>query len=258
MVKQMLFVDAPAHARLRTLTAHAFVPSRLRVLRDHIEKVALRLIDDVQARGTGRMELLSDFAEPLPSIATAEMLGVPVEDHRELKAWTEAFVAMLGNLQHNPDGLDGVISALENLIAYFQDAIRNQRKNPREGLVHTLLSSEVDGDRLTDEEVIANCIVIMGGQELVTNLICNGLLTLLRHPEQLDRLRAHREIMPAAIEELLRYESPVQHTARLAPDDVVLGGKEIKKKQAVIAVMGAANRDPGAISRTRPPRLRSA
>jgi cytochrome P450 len=245
MVKQMLFLDAPAHARLRKLAAPAFMPARVRVLHDHIEKIATQLIDDVQARGTGRMELLTDFAEPLPAIVTAEMLGVPVEDHRDLKDWSAAFAGMLGNFQHNPDRLDGVLSAVENLTAYFQDAIRAQRKNPREGLVHALMSSEVDGDRLTDEEVVANCIVTMvGGQETTTNLISNGILTLLRNPDQLARLRADAEIMPAAVEELLRYESPSQHTARLAPGDVVLGGKQIGKRQAVIAVMAAGNRDP--------------
>jgi cytochrome P450 len=245
MVKQMLFLDPPAHTRLRKLAAPAFMPARVRVLRDHIEKIATQLIDTVVARGTGCMDLLADFAEPLPAIVTAEMLGVPVEDHRVLKDWSAEFAGMLGNFQHNPDQLEGVLSAVEGLTAYFQDAIREQRKHPREGLVHTLMSSEVNGDRLTDEEVVANCIVTMvGGQETTTNLIGNGTLTLLRNPSELARLRADPEIMPAAIEELLRYESPSQHTARLAPDDVVLGGKKISKRQAVIAVMAAGNRDP--------------
>ena len=107
------------------------------------------------------------------------------------------------------------------------------------------MSSEVDGDRLTEEEIVANCIVTMvGGQETTTNLISNGMLTLLRDRDQLERLRSDEEIMPSAVEELLRYESPSQHTARLAPDDTVLGGKKIAKKQAVIAVMAAGNRDP--------------
>ncbi len=107
------------------------------------------------------------------------------------------------------------------------------------------MTTEVDGDRLTDEEVIANCIVTMvGGLETTTNLIGNGMLSLLRNPDQLARLRAEPDIMPAAVEELLRYESPSQHTARLAPDDVMLGGKSIRKRQAVIAVMAAGNRDP--------------
>ncbi len=245
MVKQMLFLDPPAHTRLRKLAAPAFMPARVRALRGHIEKIAEGLIDEAIARGTGRMDLLADFAEPLPAIVTAEMLGVPVEDHRTLKDWSATFAGMLGNFQHNPDQLDSVLDAVEKLTGYFEAALREQRKRPREGLIQSLLSSEVDGDRLTDEEIIANCIVTMvGGQETTTNLIGNGMLTLLRNPAALARLRDDAEIMPAAVEELLRYESPSQHTARLAPDDVVLGGKRIRKRQAVIAVMAAGNRDP--------------
>jgi len=173
------------------------------------------------------------------------MLGVPVADHTKLKDWSATFAEMLGNFQHNPDRISGVLAAVENLTAYFQDAIREQRRHPREGLIQTLLSSEVDGDRLSDEEVVANAIVTMvGGQETTTNLIANGMLSLLRNPMQLARLRAEPDIMPAAVEELLRYESPSQHTARLAPEDIVLGGRQIRKRQAVIAVMAAGNRDP--------------
>jgi pimeloyl-[acyl-carrier protein] synthase len=245
MVKQMLFLDPPAHTRLRKLAAPAFMPARVSVLRDHIQEIATKLIDDILARGTGRMDLLADFAAPLPAIVTAEMLGVPVEDHEKLKGWSATFAEMLGNFQHNPDRLGGVLRALDNLTAYFENAIREQRKNPRDGLVHALMSSEVDGDRLTDEEVIANSIVTMvGGQETTTNLIANGMLTLLRNPGQMARLLADTQIMPAAVEELLRYESPSQHTARLAPEDVMLGGKQIRKREAVIAVMAAGNRDP--------------
>jgi cytochrome P450 len=245
MVKQMLFRDGSAHARLRKLAGKAFVPARVRVLRDHIQEIATKLISDIQARGCGRFDLLTDFAEPLPAIVTAEMLGVPAADHWKLKNWSATFAEMLGNFQHNPDRLPGVLEAVECLTAYFQEAIRQQRRNPRKGLIHTLLTSEENGDRLSDEEVIANCIVTMvGGLETTTNLIGNGMLSLLRNPAQLARLRTHPDLMPAAVEELLRYESPSQHTARLAPDDVELGGKTIRKRQAVIAVMAAGNRDP--------------
>ena len=152
---------------------------------------------------------------------------------------------MLGNFQHNPDRLGEVHRALEGLWAYFQHAIHEQRKTPREGLIHSLMTSEVNGDRLTEDEVIANCIVTMvGGLETTTNLIANGVLSLLRNPSQLAWLRANLAYVPVAVEELLRYESPSQHTARLAPGDVVLGGKTIRKRQAVIAVMAAGNRDP--------------
>ncbi|HEY1975284.1 MAG TPA: cytochrome P450 [Candidatus Baltobacteraceae bacterium] len=245
MVKQMLFMDPPAHTRLRTLAAPAFMPARVRLLRDHIEQIANRLVDEIVARGTGTMDALADFAEPLPAIVTAEMLGVPVEDHPRLKDWSAAFAGMLGNFQHNPDLLGGVLEAVENLTTYFHNAVREQRKRPRPGLVHSLLSSEVDGDRLSDDEIVANCIVTMvGGQETTTNLIGNGLLTLLRNPEQLERLRREPQLVKAAVEELLRYESPSQLTARLAPRDVTLGGKQMRKRDAVIAVMAAGNRDP--------------
>jgi cytochrome P450 len=245
MVRQMLFMDAPAHTRLRKLAGGAFVPARVRVLANHIQGIATRLIDEIIFRSTGKLDLLADFAEPLPAIVTAEMLGVPVEDHVQLKNWSVTFAEMLGNFQHNPDRLGGVLRAVECLVAYFQNAIAEQRRNPREGLIQTFMNAEIDGDRLSDEEIVANCIVTMvGGLETTTNLITNGILSLLRHPEQMQRLRDHLDIMPAAVEELLRYESPSQHTARLAPDDVELGGKKIKKRQAVIAVMAAGNRDP--------------
>ncbi len=245
MVRQMLFMDAPAHTRIRKLAGLSFTPARVRVLRDHIQEIATRLIDDIIARGTGRMDLLADFAEPLPAIVTAELLGVPVEDHIQLKNWSVTFAEMLGNFQHNPDRLPGVLAAVENLKNYFQEAIRQQRQTPREGLLHAFMTAELDGDRLNDDEIVANCIVTMvGGLETTTNLITNGILTLLRNPDHLARLRGNPGIMPAAVEELLRFESPSQHTARLAPDDVTLGGKQIRKRQAVIAVMAAGNRDP--------------
>ncbi len=249
MVKQMLFLDAPAHTRIRKLAGAAFLPARVRALRDHIQEVATRLIDDIIARGPGRFDLLADFAEPLPAIVTTELLGVPVEDHVRLKDWSVTFAEMLGNFQHNTDRLGNVLLAVQGLTAYFHDAIREQRCRPRPGLVHDLMTAEVDGDRLSDEEVVANCIItLVGGLETTTNLIGNGVLALLRNPDQLARLRVHLDRIPTAVEELLRYESPSQHTARLAPDDVVLGGKSIRKRQAVIAVMAAGNRDPARFS----------
>jgi pimeloyl-[acyl-carrier protein] synthase len=245
MVQQMLFMDAPAHTRLRRLAGPAFQPVHVASLRPHITDIANRLVDGILARGAGRLDLLADFAEPLPAMVTTELLGVPVEHHTDLKNWSVTFAGMLGNFQHNPDLLTSVLEAVENLSDYFRRAIAEQRDDPRPGLLGALLRAEVDGDRLTDEEVAANCIITMvGGLETTTNLIGNGMLTLLRNPRQLERLRAEPGILPAAVEELLRYESPSQHTARIARDDVELGGKEIRKGQAVIAVMAAGNRDP--------------
>jgi cytochrome P450 len=243
MVKQMLFMDAPAHTRMRALAASAFSPQRVEVLRTHIQEIADSLLDRVQA--SGRMDLIADFAAPLPAIVTAEMLGVPVKDNQQLKAWSADFAEMLGNFQHNPDRVPRVLRSLEDMTAYFRSAIAEQRRRPQEGLIHSLATAEIQGDRFTEEEVIANCIVTMvGGQETTTNLIGNGMLSLLRNPEQLGKLRTDLSLIPSAVEELLRYESPSQHTARLAPEDTELGGKQIRKRQAVIAVMAAGNRDP--------------
>lgn len=243
MVKQMLFLDAPAHTRLRSLSAKAFTPARVEELRGHIQDIVNNLLDGIQARGS--MDTIADLAEPLPAIVTAELLGVPTEDHVKLKNWSADFAEMLGNFQHNPERYPRVLKSVENLTHYFRDVIGGQRERPRPGLIHSLMMAEIDGDRLTEEEIIANCIVTMvGGQETTTNLIGNGLLTLFRNPDEMQKLRDDLSLIPSAVEEMLRYESPSQHTARLCPSDRELGGKQIQKRQAVIAVMAAANRDP--------------
>ena len=242
MVKQMLFLDAPAHTRIRGLASAAFTPGKVEALRSHIREITRELIDKVAS--SGRMEVIADLAEPLPCIVTAEMLGVPVEDHRRLKLWSQDFAEMLGNFQHNPDHAARILKSTEEMTTYFRCAMHNEKLRP-DGLVCSLRDAKVQGDSLTEEEVIANCIVTMvGGQETTTNLIGNGVLSLLRNPDQLEKLRANPALIPSAVEELLRYESPSQHTARLAPEDTQIGGKTIQKRQAVMAVMAAANRDP--------------
>jgi pimeloyl-[acyl-carrier protein] synthase len=243
MMKQMLFMDPPAHTRLRNLAAIVFTPYRMELLRLHIKDIVSSLLDKVQSKG--RMDVIADLAEPLPATVTAEMLGVPVSDIRQLKAWSADFAEMLGNFQHNPEGVPRVLQSLQGMTDYFHAAIREMRDHPREGLIHSLLTAEVDGDRLTTEEVVANCIITMvGGQETTTNLIGNGLLALLRHPQVLQELRSDLSLIPSAVEELLRYEAPSQYTTRLAPEDFEIGGKTIQRGQATIAVMAAGNRDP--------------
>ncbi|MBC5799348.1 MAG: cytochrome P450 [Candidatus Eremiobacteraeota bacterium] len=243
MVKQMLFMDPPAHARVRKLAAYAFTPHRVAVLHGHIRDVVERLLDRIA--GAGRLDVIADLAEPLPYTITAEMLGVPLDDAPQLKVWSQDFAEMLGNFQHNPERAAAVGRSVDAMTAYFHDAVRSMRVRPRPGLIASFLEAATDGDRLTEEEVVANTIVTMvGGQETTTNLIGNGMLTLLRHPAELCRLHDAPNLIPSAVEEMLRYEPPSQQTARLAPYDVELGGKQIRKRQAVIAVMAAANRDP--------------
>lgn len=242
MVKQMLFLDPPSHSRIRGLASAAFTPQRVEVLRTHIRDIVRSLLEAVAPKG--RMDVIADLAEPLPCIVTAEMLGVPVEDHRQLKFWSQDFAEMLGNFQHNPDHVPRILKSTNDMTAYFRSAMRADKLRP-DGLVASLMNAEIQGDRLTEDEVVANSIVTMvGGQETTTNLIGNGVLSLLRNPDQLELLRANPSLVPSAVEELLRYESPSQHTGRLAPEDTEIGGKQIRKRQAVMAVMAAANRDP--------------
>ena len=243
MVRQMLFLDPPAHTRIRTLAARAFTPRRVAGLRTRIEGIVDRLLDAVQ--GAGRMDVIADLAYPLPAIVTAELLGLPTDDWPRLIRWSADFAGVLGNFQHDPDRTARVLASLDEMTAYFRDQVRRQLAAGGGGLVHALAAAEVDGGRLTEDEVVANAIVTMvGGQETTTNLIGNGVLSLLRHPDQLELLRREPSLIEPAVEELLRFESPSQHTARMAPADVELGGRLIRRRQAVIAVMGAANRDP--------------
>jgi hypothetical protein len=242
MVKQMLFLDPAAHTRIRSLASAAFTPTRVEMLRSHIREIVKNLLKPVAS--TGRMNLIADLAEPLPCIVTAEMLGVPVEDHPQLKLWSQDFAEVLGNFQHNPDRVQRILKCTEEMSQYFRTMMHSDKLRP-EGLVMSLKNAEIQGDRLTEDEVIANCIITMvGGQETTTILLGNGVLALLRNPDQLERLRANPALVPSAVEELLRFESPTQYTGRIAAQDTEIGGKVIKQKQAVFAVLGAGNRDP--------------
>ncbi len=245
MVRQMLYLDPPEHTRMRMLAAKEFTGRRVELLRDHIGDIVHRLLDAVQERGT--MDVVADFALPLPAIVSSEMLGLPTEDWPQLTRWTRSFAELLGNFQHNPVRAATVQKTVHDMTAYFRHTLRARSSAP-DGLLHALktaMDGEVDGDRFTEDEIIANTIITMvGGLETTTNLIANGMLALLQHDDQWQRLLAEPALIQPAIEEFLRFESPIQHTARVAPDDDELGGKRIRKGQAIIAVIAAANRDP--------------
>jgi hypothetical protein len=243
MLKQMMFMDGAAHARLRNICSAAFTPRRVEELRESIATTVDELLDRCVANG--HFDMIADFANPLPAIVTAKMLGIPTEDHEQLHDWVLDLAEVLGNFQHHPDRVSEIMKSLDDLRCYIAARMDEQRKHPSEGLIYSLMTAEVDGARLSDEEVIANTIItLIGGHETTTNLIASGFLTLLQNPASLEQFRSHPEIAASAVEELLRYESPVQHTARIAPADIELGGKMIRKGSRVVAVLAAANRDP--------------
>jgi pimeloyl-[acyl-carrier protein] synthase len=243
MKQQMMFMDGAMHARLRGICSAAFTPRKVEGLRSVIESIADGLIDKFIA--CGRVEMVTEFANPLPAIVTARLLGVPVEDHPQLHSWVLDLAEVLGNFQHHPDRVAKIVRSLEDLKSYIAARMDEQRRCPDSGLISSLMAAEVDGHRLSDDEVIANTIItLIGGHETTTNLIASGLLTLIRNPESLELLRGRPEIVGSAVEELLRFESPVQHTARIAPVEMELGGKTIQEGSRVVAVLAGANRDP--------------
>jgi len=243
MRRQMLFMDGPQHSRLRGICSVAFTPRKVDDLCGAIRSITDELIDKVI--DSGNMDLIADFAAPLPAIMTAKLMGIPVKDHRQLGHWVNDIVEVHGNFQHHPHRVAEIVQSLQDMKSYLAQRMTELRTQPNFGLIQSLMGAEVDGHRLTDDEVIANIIVmIIGGHETTTNLIASGFLTLLRNPDAFEQLRLNPEIVPSGVEELLRYESPVQHTARIAPADMELGGKKLSKGSKVVAVLAAANRDP--------------
>jgi cytochrome P450 len=242
MVLQMLFMDPPAHTHLRGICSAMFKPRRLEAVREYIQQV----VNELLAPGlrTGQLDLVHELGNPLSAIVTAQLMGLPREHHEQLKLWSADFAEVLGNFQHNPDHASKMLKSLQEMIAYFRNALEEHRTQPKDDLIGALLNTGESGVHLSDAAIIANCILLMvGAQETTPNLIGNGMLTLLRNPSELHKLRGDPALTSSAIEELLRYEAPSQHTTRLAPHDIRLRGKTICTSQSVIAVMAAANRD---------------
>jgi hypothetical protein len=237
MVRQMLYMDPPEHTRVRMIVAKGFTPPRVDALRERIAAVVDELL--THAARAGGFDVIADFARPLPAIVSCEMLGLPTADWPRLSEWTCAFAELLGNFQHGPVRAARLRGAVASITEYFEGALRDRARRPV-GLLDALV-----GDGLSDDEAVANAIItLVGGLETTTNLIGNGLLALLRHSDQWARVRDEPACIPAAVEELLRYDSPIQHTARVAVETVTLAGRRIERQQAVIAVLAAANRDP--------------
>ena len=182
MLKQMMFMDGAMHTRLRGICSAAFTPRRVESMRAVIESIANELIDKFIA--SGQIDMITEFANPLPAIVTAKLLGVPVEDHQQLHAWVLDLAEVLGNYQHHPDRVAEIVQSLDAFKNYIAARMEEERRSPTDGLIYSLMMAEVEGQRLSDEEVIANTIItLIGGHETTTNLIASGFLTLLRNPE---------------------------------------------------------------------------
>jgi pimeloyl-[acyl-carrier protein] synthase len=241
----MLDRDPPDHTRLRGLVNKAFTPRVVEVLRPHIQQIVDGLLDRVE--GTHAMDLIEDFAYPLPVIVICEMLGVPVADRERFKAWGVDIARGLDAIMLPPDSDVSRRSgaARTALAEYFRELIADRRASPRADLLSGLIAAEEAGDKLSEEELLATCILLLvAGHETTVNLIGNGTLALLRHPAELRRLRDDPGLIGSAVEELLRYDGPVQRTARIPSEDVTIRGRTIDKGEMVMPFIGAADRDP--------------
>lgn len=239
----ILFMDPPDHTRLRSLVAQAFSAKMIEGMRPKIQAAVDELLDKVAP--AGQMDMIADLANPLPGIVIAEMLGVPKEDQPRFKEWANDYARFLGTLGDSEELRDPANRAVIELSDYIRVVAAQRRVEPREDLITALVQAEEQGDRLTHDELVATCFLLLfAGNETTTNLIGNGVLTLLRNPDALRQLREQPALIRTAVEEFLRWESPVQFTDRAVIEDLEIGGQQILAGQYVRTILGAANRDP--------------
>jgi pimeloyl-[acyl-carrier protein] synthase len=238
----MLLKNPPDHTRLRGLVHKAFTPRIVEQMRDRIQAITDGLLDRV---ASGRhADLIADLAYPLPVTVIAELLGIPAHDHDQFHTWSDDLARSL-DLTDDPEVYNRASRSAEALTEYLRETIARRRRKPQNDLLSALIAAEEGGGRLTEDELYATCaLLLVAGHETTVNLIGNGMLALLRHPDQLRQLRAEPRLIKSAIEELLRYDSPVQLTGRVALADLDIRGQMIRAGQQVVFLLGSANHDP--------------
>jgi cytochrome P450 len=238
----MIATDPPKHRLLRNLVSQAFTPRAVNALEPRIKEIVKEHLD--KEAEAGEMDAIQDLGYPLPVIVIAEMLGIPPEDREKFKEWSDNIVAMAdlgGEVDYSE--FIGNQSIME-MSAYFMNTIEHRRENPGDDLISGLLQANIDGQTLTLIEMLGFCaLLLVAGNETTTNLIGNAMLTFTKHPDVWEKLRAERELLPQAIEEVLRYRSPVQSMFRVAKEEVEVAGMKIPAKAPVVAWIGSANHD---------------
>jgi cytochrome P450 len=238
----LLMIDPPAHTRLRRLVNKAFTPRVVEGLRGRVETLVDEMLDALAARR--EMELIGDLAYPLPVIVIAELLGIPAADRARFKAWSDTLAVLLDPLQAG-DGLSPTERAFREMAAYMRPIFAERRREPRDDLISALVAVEEQGQTLSETELLALTMLILGaGHETTTNLIANAVLALLRNPAERRRLQDDPSLIASAVEEFLRYDSPVQMTDRVVTADCDVAGHPVRKGTIVALLLGAANRDP--------------
>jgi cytochrome P450 len=243
----MIFQDPPRHTKLRALVAKAFTPKSVANLEPRIRELVHELLEPALARG--EMDLAADFAVPLPMTVIAELLGIPTSDRGQFKVWVDTMVAMSHAVLGTPEGGQinrAFLDATKEMGVYLDRMLDARRRDPSEDLLTRLLAAEVDGEHLRDEEILGFFQgLLLAGSETTTNLINNAILCFIEHPGELARLRRQMELLPSAIEEVLRFRSPLQWFYRITTRGIELHGQQIPEHTLVFTVVGSANRDPG-------------
>ena len=238
----MLFLDPPDHTRLRALVNKAFTPRAVNALEPEIRGIMGALLDDID--DPAGFDLMQAVAKPLPVIVIAEMLGVPPEDRAQFNIWSAQRARLLEPTIGRRER-EAAAAATRAFDAYFRTIVEARRTEPRDDILSALVQAEDEGERLTERETLNMLrLLLIAGNETTTNLIGNGILALLRNPEQLQRLRDDPALIPSAVEELLRFDSPVQTDFRRVLEDCEVNGFPVRKRDNVVVLMGAANRDP--------------
>ena len=243
----ILEMEPPSHTRLRRLISAAFARGHVERLRPWVEELAGRLADDLLERSGGSepVDLIGGMADQLPVAVIAELLGVPAADRPLLRPWSNAIVKMYeyGRTREREDAAE---RAADEFVTYLRDVVADRRASPGDDLISSLVGiRDAEGDRLTEDELVTTCILLLNaGHEATVNVTGNGTLALLRNPHQLQRLRDDRSLLPTAIEELMRFDSPLQLFERTATEDVEIGGITVQRGQKIAALLGSANHDP--------------
>ncbi|MEH2458924.1 cytochrome P450 [Nostoc sp.] len=242
--KWIVFREPPDHTRLKSLVSKAFTPKVVENLRPSVYQIADMLLDKVQSRG--EMDLVEEYAFPLPIMVIAIMLGANPHDYPLFRKWALALQnASASRLKPPPEIYENAEKASQDFIDYFKPIIADRRANPQEDLISNLVKAADEGDKLTDEEIVATCThLLTAGHETTVNLIAKGTLALLQHPDQFKLLRSHPEFIPNAVEEFIRYDTPIQMVTRWSYADNEIGGQLIKRGDSVGIMLGSANRDP--------------
>jgi hypothetical protein len=238
----MLLMDDPAHRRLRNLVRHPFTPRAVERWRGRAREVANRVVAELD---DGDFDLIETVANPIPTVVIAELLGIDPEKHAQFKSWSDASIKVAFSPVNDPADVAAAEQAQADLTKFFIDEIERRRTKPGKDLMSSMISAEESGDWLTDDEIVSQCtLLLLAGNLTTTDLIGNAVMALLQNPEELTKLRSRPDLMKNTVEEVLRYDTPVTNSGRIAHEDIEIDGVKIRQGESLSVSLAAANRDP--------------